>query len=247
MARDTTVEIAYAPFKTFLTALDTLRQGIPDPLDRSVFRNQSGSTQAMLISSMRALGAIDADGHKQPVLDRLVNPDERRTALKEVLEDKYRDVINLGLSASQKQFDDCFYEYGVRGDTHKKAKSFFLQAAQMAGIPLSPHVAGPRGAATEGESNGTPTAAAAPRRRRARSKKDNGAGGAAPPSGGSSRGSSKTVQMRTGGEITMTVSIDPMELEDDDRRFVFDLIDKLKAYEKAGGPPARASSGAAES
>ncbi len=45
----------------------------------------------------------------------------------------------------------------------------------------------------------------------------------------------------------MIVSIDPMDLEDDDRDFVFDLIGRLKAYEKAGSPPARASSGAAES
>jgi hypothetical protein len=36
--------------------------------------------------------------------------------------------------------------------------------------------------------------------------------------------------------MTLTVSIDPMELEDDDRDFVFAMIGALKRYEKGETP-----------
>lgn len=234
MAREATVEIPYVSFKTFLTALDTLRQGVPDPLDRSVFRNQSGSAQAMLLAAFRGLGAIDEDGHPQPILARLVNPDERKVALREAMDETYPEALALDPAASQKQFDDCFYAYGVKGETHKKAKSFFLQAAHMVGIQLSPHIAGPRAASGD---DGAPSAnGVVVKRRRVRKRirdggGDGGDGGtdfsAAP------KGSSKTIQLRSGaGVVTLTVSIDPMELEDDERTFVFHLIDKLKKYER---------------
>lgn len=169
MAREGPVEIAYVPFKTFLTALDTLRQGVPDPVDKSVFRNQSFSTQSMLISSLKALGALDDGGHPQPILAKLIAADSRKAALREVLESKYRAVIDLGNAASDKQFDDTFAAYGVGGDTRKKAKSFFLQAAGMVGLPLSPHIAGARTIVNaEGEPASAPVRANGPRRRRNR-------------------------------------------------------------------------------
>lgn len=208
MPRVAAVGVAYVPFKTFLRALDTLRQGVPKRVDASVFRDQSFSTQAMIVSSLRAIDAIDVEGRPRPLLRRLVNPPRREAALKDVLEKKYKGALELGPAASEKQLDECFARYGVNGDTRKKAKSFFLQAAAMVGIRPSPHIRG-----------------AAPRKRRGASPK--------PDVGRIANGSSKTVRLATGGgEVTLTVSIDPMELGGPDRAFVFELIDRLKAYEK---------------
>lgn len=165
MPREASIGVAYVPFKTFITALDTLNQGLPDVLDRSVFKNQSGSTQAMLMSTFRALGGIDDEGNTQPILRRLVNPNERKAALKEIVEENYRDVLSLGTNATQKQFDDAFYAYGVSGETHKKAKSFFLQVAEMLGIPLSPHIA-------QSKASSSGTRSAAPRKPRKNRKRD---------------------------------------------------------------------------
>lgn len=208
MPRVATVEIAYVPFKTFLRALDTLRHGIPKRIDTSVFQGHSFSTQAMIVSSLRAIDAIDVEGRPRPLLRRLIDPPRRDAALKEVLEKKYKAALELGPAASEKQFDECFARYGVSGDTRKKAKSFFLQAAAMVGIRPSPHIRG-----------------TAPRKRREASLK--------PDVGRITSGGSKTVRLATGGgEVTLTVSIDPMELGAPDRAFVFELIDRLKAYEK---------------
>lgn len=50
----------------------------------------------------------------------------------------------------------------------------------------------------------------------------------APPS---TKGTSKTVTLRNGGgQVTLMISVDLMELEGAEREFVFGLIDKLKAY-----------------
>lgn len=248
MARDAAISVAYVPFKTFLTALDTLRHGIPNPIDKSLFRNQSGTTQGMLLSSMRALKVIDENGKPEPILERLVEPSSRNDALREIIQDRYASVLAIGPSASEKQFDDAIAAFGAAGDTKKKAKSFFLQAAAMASLPLSPHIAGARAVSADGEA--PPTRSPATRRRRngAKRRQDDVVPDAPTPV--VTRGSSKTIQLVSGGgEVTLTVSIDPMELEDDDRDFVFDLIGKLKKYEKNGGPsPEKATvRGAADS
>jgi hypothetical protein len=141
MAQESKIQIAYVPFKTFETALDTLNQALPDQIDKSVFRNQSGSTQSMLISALQSLDCMDEQGKKKPVLARLVNPATRKDALREVITDKYKSIIAMAANATSKQFDDAFAEYGVAGDTKKKAKAFFLKAAQVLQIPLSPHIA----------------------------------------------------------------------------------------------------------
>ncbi|HZO93062.1 MAG TPA: DUF5343 domain-containing protein [Candidatus Baltobacteraceae bacterium] len=248
MAREATIGIAYVPFKTFTTALDTLRQGVPDPLDKSVFQNQSFSTQNMLISSLKALGTIDEQGHPQPILARLVNPETRKEALREVIEDKYHAVLALGQTATENQVDTKFREYGVGGETLNKAKAFFFQAAGVVGIPLSPHLRAARIVANgDGEGAPKPTT---PRRRRSNKggKPREEAAGVVATTTTAPRGSTKTVQLSSGGEVTLAVTIDPMELSDADQEWVFGLIKQLRAYEKNGGPPSQtAADGAAES
>jgi hypothetical protein len=142
------VDIPYVPFKTFLTALDTLSQGVPSPIDRSVFGNQSGSTQGMLLQSFRALKLVNEQNEPQPLLHRIVKSEERRAALHEALKATYPEVLALGAAATQKQFDDTFSAV-VGADTKKKAKSFFLQAAHMVGITLSPHISPAKAATAE--------------------------------------------------------------------------------------------------
>jgi hypothetical protein len=44
---------------------------------------------------------------------------------------------------------------------------------------------------------------------------------------------SKTVSLRSGGTVTVTASLDLFSLAADDRKLVFDLIDRLHEYEGA--------------
>ncbi len=173
MANETPRAVAYVPFKTFITSLDTLRQGVPDPIDRSVFRSQSGSTQGMLLGTYKALGLINEGQHPEPILHRLVDPDQRKAAMREVFDKNYAEVMALGPAATQKQFDDLLGAYGITGDTKKKAKSFFVQAAEMAGVKISPYIA-PRGSGNgESGSSGTP--------RPTRTRRRTGGAGKPPP------------------------------------------------------------------
>jgi hypothetical protein len=153
MARDTTAQVAYPPWTTFNSALNKLHdKGLPEKLDRTVFDGQSGSTQAILMASMRAVGGIDDEGNVQPLLHRLVDPAQRKAALKEIIESKYGAVMALGPTATQGQFDQAFSDYGVAGATRRKAQAFFLSAANEVGIKLSKHIAG---ATKETKTNGS--------------------------------------------------------------------------------------------
>lgn len=49
---------------------------------------------------------------------------------------------------------------------------------------------------------------------------------------GGGSGTSRQVQLRSGGTLTLTASIDLFQLSAIDRKFVFDLIDKLQEYER---------------
>jgi len=218
MAKEESVPVAYVSYGTFHTALDTLKQGIPPRIDRTVFRGQSGGTQGQLMAAFRALGLIDADNLPQPILTRLVNAETRKPAFREVLEAKYRDLIQLGLSnATDRQLNEKFEEYGVNGATLRKAKAFFLKAASDVGISLSPHI-------TTRSSTGIKSVTTKRVRRAAKREPDAVSGSTALES------ASKVVHLASGGSITLIVDVPLLDLSSDDRKFVFGLVDALKGY-----------------
>lgn len=179
MARDASATVPYAPWTTFNTALETLRaNGLPDKLDRSVFKGQSGGTQAVLMASFKAAGGIDEDNVVQLILRKMVDPAQRKAAFKELAETRYKEVLALPSAATQAQFDQVFRDYGLNGATHRKAKAFFLRLADEVGITLSKHI-------SVGTSNGTPGTPPKPRRSRQEKKdKPNSPPAPRPPSAG---------------------------------------------------------------
>lgn len=202
--------VPYVPFKTFVTALDTLEGGLPNQLDRSVWPSYSGAIQGQLLGAFRFLGLMDEGNCPTPALSELVSKrGSRRELLRGMIERHYRTLVALDLTrTSPRQLDEAMRQYGLSGATHKKALSFFLQAAQFAGLPLSVLLKartrtaafGHKRAATAAEAE---TAAAL----------------------------SKTVRLRSGGTLTVTASLDLFALAGEDRKLVFDLIDRLQEYE----------------
>ncbi len=205
----------YVPFKTFLTAIEGFERGLPGQLDRSLWPSYSGAIQGQLMNAFRFFGLVDEGDCPAPAMRELVSRrDQRRAILRGLLEKSYPSLIGLDLAhASPRQLDEAMRQYGLSGVTHKKAISFFLQAGNFAGLPLSPLLKGR-------------TRAAAPARR-------------AQPQPAQSRPGedpelSRTVRLRSGGTITLTATVDLFNLDAGDRRFLFDLIDRLRAY---GSPP----------
>ena len=55
-----------------------------------------------------------------------------------------------------------------------------------------------------------------------------------------SAGTSRSIPLSSGGKLTLSVELDLLRLSPSDRKFVFELIDKLDDYERsvdAKGPP----------
>jgi hypothetical protein len=69
------------------------------------------------------------------------DPDNRPRLFGELLRERYPEAVALGeTNATTDELLEVFKQYGVQGDTARKAIAFYLQAAKYAGdIPLSPH------------------------------------------------------------------------------------------------------------
>ena len=213
----------YVPFKTFLSAIESLEQGVPNQIDRSVLSSCSGVVQGQLLASLKFLGLIDEQGVPQKVLHELVEMKEsRKSNLGRILENAYSDIFALNLvKMSPKQLEDAIENYGVTRATLRKALAFFLKAARYAELPLSPlFKRKTRESSPRKKRNGSAQA----RRSQAETNPP-----AEPQSG---QGETKTINLRSGGSLTLILSVKFIEMEQEDRNFVFDLLDKLRAYER---------------
>jgi hypothetical protein len=215
----------YVAYSTFNTALDILKEGIPPKIDRTVFRGQSGGTQAQIMSAFRSLGLIDEDGAPNALLSRLVKEDTRKQTLRSVLEEEYREVIALhAANATERQVLEKMAEFNVSGATLRKANAFFVRAAADVGIPLSPHATKSRAAGTVGQTQNGPRKARG--RRSARPK--------APiqrqdPVGSQGPGETLTVEL-TGGHVTLNVAVRITEMSVGDLEWLQTVMGFFRNY-----------------
>ncbi len=213
----------YVPFKTFQSSLDTLKHGIPNQIDRTVFPSLAGVTQSQLLSAFRFFGLITPEGKPTPELAKLIDDKERPALLKKLLEKGYPGLFALGLAnASPGSFDTELRKSGLTGDTHDKAKSFFLQAAKYAGVSLSTYLL-------------KVTRTSSPRKRRAISKFPDAANGVngnpATPSYPAASGPTKAILLDNGISLFLGASADLFRMTGADRTFVLSLLDQMEKYE----------------
>jgi hypothetical protein len=221
---------AYLPFKTFLSAIETLEHGLPKKIDRTIWRSQSGITQSQIMMALRFFGLLNDQDEPTAALQRLVDQkDKRKEMVGSLLRHSYRSIIEHDLTKmTPKMLDEAMEEYNVSGDTKRKAVAFFLRAAKFAEVPMHPLLA----------AQIRNTAGAGKRRKKAAAKPSMkghyvaNIGGVAGVAHDSPRGSTKTVRMSGGGYITLSISADPFTLPAEERQFVFDLIDKLQKYQR---------------
>lgn len=157
-----------------------------------------------------------------------VSADEasRKKLVGDMVKGLYRDVFDLGMNSTQGQFLEAFAARGATGDTRRKAISFFLKACNYAGVQTGTHWKTPAASAS-----GAP-------RRRAVNKGTSGNNGAdpssqqkPPPPPAASDDHSRVVSLRSGGEITLNVSMNPLVLRGAERKFFNALVDLLDDYE----------------
>jgi hypothetical protein len=138
----------YATFGSFVAFLNKLREtGIPHRIDPSVFGNASGSISYSVIAALKFLNLIDDQGSPSADFTALASAtDDQRPALfKPILQKGYAGLFKSGVNLANMtagQFDEYMRtEYDVEGSTVDKIAAFFIAAAKLAEIALSPHLA----------------------------------------------------------------------------------------------------------
>ena len=207
----------YIPFKTFLTAVETLEQALPATLDRSVWPSFAGGVQSQTLGAFKFLKLIDEEGIVQPILTRLVNArgDARKEVLGEVIKNRYEEAVRLGeKNASFQQLQDFFRQYGVQGGTLDRIVRFFLDACEYTGIRGSPHWAKARKTTRRARRDDTTPKVKLTGRARHEDTQPN----------------IKTVELRSGGKLSLSLSVDLLTLSPEDRQWLFEIIDRMNKY-----------------
>jgi len=212
--------VAYVPFKTFLGAIELLERHMPNQIDSSLWPSYSGAIRSQLLNCFRFLDLIDANGRPTPGLKALVRDKAgRKGSLRKILETSYAPVVNLGLEKmTPRQFRDAMNEFGgMTGDTQKKVVSFFLRAARYSELPMAPLL--------------SKNVRSAPSRRKADNDHRSALASAkVHQEHEAAREIAKSVELQSGGKLTVLLSANILELSSIDRAFVFGMIDKLQSY-----------------
>lgn len=147
----------YVAYRTFRTFLESLSVSMPDRIDRSVFDSKfSGTATSQLISALRSLKLIDAEGHPSEALKLLARTEgeQHHQVLEQILRSYYTPVFRLDLErATKAQFREAMREFGCTESMQIKCESFFIHAARHAGIPLSTYLTSNRKSGSRSRSN----------------------------------------------------------------------------------------------
>lgn len=136
--------LSYVTLRNFIQGLG--KEVMPARVDKSLMQGQSGATQSLLMSAMDFFGLIDGEGIPRAALSELAssagNEENYREAWAKVFRQGYRLIIeDLDLErATSAQLQDELKKYGYSGDTLRKCHSFFVAAADAAGIPIGNHL-----------------------------------------------------------------------------------------------------------
>jgi hypothetical protein len=226
---------AYLPFRTFETGLDHLATiTIPNTIENGTFPNMNPHNKWQMVSALKFFKLVDSNGKPQPFLYDLVkNKAERKANIKKLIEDSYPDIVELDFATmTVTELDKALSgdRYNVSGETKKKAKTFLLKAAQYAGFTVHPLLT--KITRNRRKGSGKQTAASGGSAVQSDASGNGGTSAETINKRTSEGGSEKMIQLRRGGSLTLSYSVNLWELKGEDRKFVFDLIDKIDAYEE---------------
>jgi hypothetical protein len=226
----------YAPALGVLNVLNKVRRGtVSGPLDQNLLRSMgiAESLTKRTVHTYKALGLIDDEGNFTDAFVALIGarPDEYQAHLAEFLNDAYAPVFAIldPATASPAELANAFWIYEPRGQ-HESMIRLFLALCEEAGIvTVKPKVESAPRKASAG--NGTAT------RRTSTSTTGNGkhadpTSDPIPPTppARNAPGVTDSVELRSGGMVTLTVDVNLFQLSSEDREFVLGLVDKVKGY-----------------
>jgi hypothetical protein len=235
----------YLPFATFRAAVQSLRtHGLPEKLDKTAWDSRSGGDQILIIGAFKFFGLMDDSERPEPILKKLTdvqeNSQQERDILKGLLHAAYPNVFALNLkTATVGLVADAIGSMGVNGATRDRAVRFFTKAAQHSGVELSSRLTAKMRArsesdtaqSTEETNEVAPNVPRTRRRRRSTSETSDDPDGDDPPVSGKAV---RTISLRnTAGELTLSGTFNAFELDGEERKLVYAIIDLMKAYEQS--------------
>jgi hypothetical protein len=137
----------YVSYRTFQNFLEGLQQGIPARIDRSYWSDRlSGSTGIQLMSALRFLRLIDANGvpTSQLKLMASVKGSQRTEILKQVVTEAFGFLMQGSFdlqSSTYAQLQEAFHNtFELTDGVSRKCVKFFVEIASAADMPLSPFI-----------------------------------------------------------------------------------------------------------
>ena len=211
----------YIAFGTLTKLIEDMRgKALPPRIDRSLLSNHSGGHQAQILSALRYLELVDQQHSVLPSLQALVDePDNNQILIATTIKRHYGPVLKLSAAnGTQGQLEELFREMGVKGSTLRKAIAFFLKACAYSNIEVSEHFKVPRVTAS----------ARKPRRKPANTD--------AEPVSTADSPNTRTVQMRSGGSVSIDLDVNLFDLDEGDHAFVMKLVTTIQEYGLEGEP-----------
>ena len=208
----------YLPFARFLESLDSIASCLPREINRTTWTSESPYIATVLASAYCFLGLAESDGTPTPLLHRLASERSSRTEiLREMLRSAYGDILDPPQNGQSAQDLEVALatRYRLSGATHRKAVSFLVQACRFTGLAVPSSLG---------------------RRSRISHAKREPLG-----PGGNKEATSITVNLKSGGEITITGHFNPFTISPEDRKLIFKLVDQLSEYQTASNAPAEAA------
>lgn len=228
----TEMQAPYAPLKAVMSIIDRHRQVRLPVIDASVL-DRTGVTESLVPRTLRALeqlGLIDENGVPTNSFERLrVAPsDEYHAELEKVVRDAYAPVFEVvdPTTASVTQIEDAFRGFNPAGQRPRMVTLFTGLMSEAGMISDVPKKATGRPSTNTSRTN---TAARAPARKPHQQGTEVRE---QPPQHGGSTGSGDTysVDLKSGGKVTVTVDVNLFSMSASDREFVIHLVDSLKGY-----------------
>lgn len=222
----------YVSYPTFVTFLDWLKEMpvMPSQLDRSLWAQKfAGSTGSQLMSGLKFLGLLGANNAPTGRLAELAHATntDRKALMKGTLQETYGpELVDQLASKTPRMLDEQLRALGTTESTHRKAVSFFVNAAKSNDVAVPPAIAKkarikisrPKGqrqgsSGSKGEGNVAP--------------KNNGGETPTPPS---SSANTRTIKLASGGELSLSLTANLLTLAEDDHDFVRRLLKEVQQY-----------------
>jgi Family of unknown function (DUF5343) len=234
---------AYAPPKAVIGALERWRdRGFQVPITAETLVRAGVTTESLAprtLQTLKLLGFVTDDGDPTDEFRDLqkVASDQYQERLASLLRVAYADVL-AHADPAQDDLDritDQFRFYDP-ASLRDRMVTLFIGLAEYAGIistARAREVTGRRGAGRAKAATRTaPARSPAPKPQPQSS--GNGVASPAPAPAGvrTPGGDSRSLTLRSGGTVTLTVSLNVFDLSREDREFVWGLIDKMRKYEQ---------------